>query len=279
MVRDNIENKQIVEEYKKRFAQILEFTMGNSNVVTEDGEEQPEGEEAMPQDGGAEGEMPMGDTNDMPQQDTNMGGDPSMMGDPNAMGGDPNMMDPNAGAAEDVAGGFNPQGAEGGMQDPNMMGDPNAMGGDTSMMQPDDEVVDITDLTDAQEATQEEISQFDEKFAKAISAIKSLESLIKQNDSKIEDLETEFKKRNPTPMEKMNNRRTISYPFNVSPEDYWKEKEAEGVYSTEDDNNGKDSEEYTITAGDINNNNNWKDISDSLDDFMYNQTLSNLLKF
>ena len=279
MVRDNIENKQIVEEYKKRFAQILEFTMGDSNVVAEDGEEQPEGEEAMPQDGGAEGEMPMGDPNAMPQQDTNMGGDPSMMGNPNAMGGDPNMMDPNAGAAEDVAGGFNPQGAEGGMQDPNMMGDPNAMGGDTSMMQPDDEVVDITDLTDAQEATQEEISQFDEKFAKAISAIKSLESLIKQNDSKIEDLETEFKKRNPTPMEKMNNRRTISYPFNVSPEDYWKEKEAEGVYSTEDDNNGKDSEEYTITAGDINNNNNWKDISDSLDDFMYNQTLSNLLKF
>ena len=276
MVRDNIENKQIVEEYKKRFAQILEFTMGDSNVVAEDGEEQPEGEEAMPQDGGAEG---MGDPNAMPQQDTNMGGDPSMIGDPNAMGGDPNMMDPNAGAAEDVAGGFNPQGAEGGMQDPNMMGDPNAMGGDTSMMQPDDEVVDITDLTDAQEATQEEISQFDEKFAKAISAIKSLESLIKQNDSKIEDLETEFKKRNPTPMEKMNNRRTISYPFNVSPEDYWKEKEAEGVYSTEDDNNGKDSEEYTITAGDINNNNNWKDISDSLDDFMYNQTLSNLLKF
>lgn len=273
MVRDNIENKQIVEEYKKRFAQILEFTMGNSNVVTEDDEEQPEGEDAMPQDGGAEGEMPMGDPNAMPQQDPNMGGDP------NAMGGDPNMMDPNAGAAEDVAGGFNPQGAEGGMQDPNMMGDPNAMGGDTSMMQPDDEVVDITDLTDAQEATQEEISQFDEKFAKAISAIKSLESLIKQNDSKIEDLETEFKKRNPTPMEKMNNRRTISYPFNVSPEDYWKEKEAEGVYSTEDDNNGKDSEEYTITAGDINNNNNWKDISDSLDDFMYNQTLSNLLKF
>lgn len=273
MVRKDIEKKQIVEEYKKRFAQILEFTMGrSSDVVTEDDEETPQdGQEDAPTDSAdmQGGDMMGGDPNAMPQDDPNMGG----MEDPNAMGDDTNIMDPNAGAAEDVAGGFNPQGAEGDMQGPNMMGD------DTSMMQPDDEVVDITDLTDAQEATQEEISQFDEKFTKAISAIKSLEDLIKQNDSKIDALETELKKRNPTPMEKMNNRRTISYPFNVSPEDYWKEKESEGVYSTEDDNNGKDSEEYTITAGDINNGNNWKTISDSLDNFMYNQTLDNLLKF
>ena len=270
MVRDNLNEKQIVEDYKKRFAQILEFTFHKSDRMDEEGEEQPE---ADPQAGLPDGGMEGGDPNAMPQ-DPNMGGDPNMMGDDPNMGGDPNMMgdDPNMGGTEDVAGGFAPPG-------PNMDGDPNMMGDDPNAMQPDDEVVDITELTDAQEATQEEIEQFDEKFSKAISAIKSLEDLIKQNDSKIDALEVELKKRNPTPMEKMNNRRTISYPFNVSPEDYWEEKEAEGRYSTADDKNGKDSEQYTVTAGEINNANDWKSISDTLGkDFMFHQTLDKLLK-
>ena len=265
MVRDNLNEKQIVEDYKKRFAQILEFVVGEDYKINEEGEEQPEADpQAGLPDGGMEGGEDMGaaggDPNAMPQ-------DPNMGGDPNAMPQDPNM-----GGAEDVASGFAPQ-------DPNMGGDPNMMGGEGDTMQPDDEVVDITELTDAQEATQEEIEQFDEKFSKAILAIKSLEDLIKQNDSKIDALEDELKKRNPTPMEKMNNRRTISYPFNVSPEDYWEEKEAEGRYSTADDKNGKDSEQYTVTAGEINNANDWKSISDTLGkDFMFHQTLDKLLK-
>ena len=267
MGKNSEKNKLIVEQYKKRFAQIMEYTLNRSDVMTEDDEEIPQDAQGdMPMDGA---DMQGGDPNAMPQGDPNMDG----MEDPNAMGGDPNMMDPNAGAAEDVAGGFNPQGAEGDMQDPNMMG------GDTSMMQPDDEVVDITELTDSQEETQEEIEQMDSKFAKAIEAIKSLENLIKSNDKKIEDLESELKRRNPTPMEKMGNRAANSYPFNVSPNEYWKEKESEGVYSTEDDKNGKESEQYNITAGDINNATDWKNISDTLSkDFLYNQTLEKLLK-
>lgn len=274
MGKNSEKNKLIVEQYKKRFAQIMEYTLNRSDVMTEDDEEMPQDAQGdMPMDGtdmqGGDPNMMGGDPNAMPQGDPNMNG----MEDPNAMGSDPNMMDPNAGAAEDVAGGFNPQGVEGDMQDPNMMGD------DTSMMQPDDEVVDITELTDSQEETQEEIEQMDSKFAKAIEAIKSLENLIKSNDKKIEDLECELKRRNPTPMEKMSNRAANSYPFNVSPNEYWKEKESEGVYSTEDDKNGKESEQYNITVGDINNATDWKNISDTLSkDFLYNQTLEKLLK-
>jgi hypothetical protein len=281
MAFHNTYNKErVVEEYKKRFQQILEYTSAGgfdlSEADDEQAEEQPmEGDpnamggEQMPDMGG---EQPMG--GDM--QDPNM-----MGGDPNAMGGD--MQDPNAqGGGEDLTSGFNPEGGD--MQDPNMMGGgPNAMGG-MDTMQPDDEVVDITELTDAQEATQEELESFDSKFTKAIKAIEKIEAMINTNNKniadKISEIEVEMKKRNPTPMEKLSNRAANSYPFNVSPKEYWDEKEKNSNYSADDDNNGKGQEQYTITVGDINNANDWKTISDSLDDdLLYNQTLNNILKF
>ena len=280
MAFHNTYNKElVVEEYKKRFQQILEYTSAGGFDLSEADDEQAADEQPMGDDsmGGEQmpdmgGEQPMG--GDM--QDPNM-----MGGDPNAMGGD--MQDPNAqGGGEDLTSGFNPEGGD--MQDPNMMGgDPNAMGG-MDTMQPDDEVVDITELTDAQEATQEELESFDSKFAKAIKAIEKIEAMINTNNKniadKISEIEVEMKKRNPTPMEKLSNRAANSYPFNVSPKEYWDEKEKNSNYSADDDNNGKGQEQYTITVGDINNANDWKTISDSLDDdLLYNQTLNNILKY
>ena len=267
MGKKKVDNQLVVEQYKKRFAQIMEYTLkGGNDLKLEADEETPqEDPNAMPQDPSMGGETPM--DGGMEQAPVDMG---AM--DPNTMPQDPSMGDemPMDAGAEDVAGGFDPQ------MDGNMEGD---MSQDPSMMQPEDEVVDITELTDAQEETQEEIEQFDSKFTKAIEAIKSLEGLIKANDNKIGALEAELKKRNPTPMEKMSNRKSISYPFNVSPEEYWSEKEKTSNYSTDDDKNGKESEQYTITAGDINNATDWKSISDTLsDDFLYNQTLEKLLK-
>ena len=266
-------NKLIVETYKKRFAQILEYTMPNSDILGEEGEEMqtPEGGDDISMD-----DPSMGGENMGGQVDPTMGGDPSAMPPQDSsvgdMGADPNMQQPmDANGGQDMTSGFNPQ--DGATED-TMMG-----GTDENMMQDGDEVVDITELTDAQEETQEEIEQFDEKFAKALSAIKSLEDLIKSNDSKIDALETELKKRNPTPIEKMNNRAANSYPFNISPKDYWSEKEKTSNYSTDDDNNGKDQEQYTITVGDISNASDWKSISDSMDDnFLNNQTLEKILK-
>ena len=240
MAFHNTYNKErVVEEYKKRFQQILEYTSAGGFDLSEADDEQ------------AADEQPMGDDS--------MGGEqmPDMNGE-QPMGGD--------------------------MQDPNMMGDdPNAMGG-MDTMQPDDEVVDITELTDAQEATQEELESFDSKFTKAIKAIEKIEAMINTNNKniadKISEIEDEMKRRNPTPMEKLSNRAANSYPFNVSPKEYWDEKEKNSNYSADDDNNGKDQEQYTITVGDINNANDWKTISDSLDDdLLYNQTLNNILKY
>lgn len=253
-------NQLIVEHYKKRFAQIMEYTMrGASDVMTEDGEDTPENNTPMGDDNG---EMPQ--NNDMETMTPDMGNG-NTPPEEIPQGDNMNMNQDDMG--DDITGGFNPQGV-----DDNMGGD------DTSMMQPDDEVVDITDLTDAQEETQEEIEQFDSKFAKAIEAIKSLENMIKTNDEKIDALQDEIKRRNPTPIEKMSNRASNSYPFNISPNEYWSEKEKTSNYSTEDDNNGKNQEQYTITNADINNMSDWKSISDTLsNDFIYNQTLEKLL--
>ena len=240
MAFHNTYNKElVVEEYKKRFQQILEYTSAGGFDLSEADDEQ------------AADEQPMGDNSMGSEQMPDMGSEQPMGGD---------------------------------TQDPNMMGgDPNTMGG-MDTMQPDDEVVDITELTDAQEATQEELESFDSKFTKAIKAIEKIEAMINTNNKniadKISEIEVEMKKRNPTPMEKLSNRAANSYPFNVNPKEYWDDKEKNSNYSADDDNNGKGQEQYTITAGDINNANDWKTISDSLDDdLLYNQTLNNILKY
>ena len=102
--------KNIVEEYKKRFQQILEYTMPGSNIIDEDDEEPT-------------------DDNIGPNANDNMGmdTDASMGDDPNAMNGDmdmnPNTMDSDMSTpegSEDLTSGFNPQGVN----------DPNTMGGD-----------------------------------------------------------------------------------------------------------------------------------------------------
>ena len=112
-----------------------------------------------------------------------------------------------------------------------------------------------------------------------MNAIKSFEDAVKGNDKKIEDLKAEIEKRNPTQIEKLSMQTAHSYPFNITPEEYWKEKEATSNYSTESDNNGVGQGQYVITADDVNGNVNWKQIYDTLQDkdSMYNQTLQNIL--
>jgi predicted nuclease with TOPRIM domain len=152
--------------------------------------------------------------------------------------------------------------------------------GNGSQVGADDDVVDITELTDTQKETQHDIDKLDAKFATIIKQIGSFEELIRQNDQKIDDLKTEFEKRNPTQIEKLSMQTAKSYPFNVTPEEYWEEKEKTSNYSTENDENGVKQGQYVITKNDVNGDTDWKSISDSLDDddFMYNQTLNGILK-
>ena len=269
-------NDLIVEEAMKRFQQITEYVVSQrSRQVLEADEETEE----------PQGEMGAGDPNAMGGEDPNaMGGDPNaiggdpnaMGGDPNAMGGDPNMMggdpnamggDPNAMGSEGTPEGFAPQDTIG--------ADPNGMG--TEPMQPDDEVIDVDELTDSQEETEKEVAKINSKFDKVLKAIGAFEELLRSNDEKIEGLKSEFEKRNPTKIEKLHMQTARSYPFNQTPEEYWKEKEATSNYEIID-NDDKEAGKFVITADELNGNENWKEISDTLDDdLLFNQTLNKIL--
>lgn len=276
---------EILSEDVKRYQQILEYvSFGGS--LSEEGEDP----NADPNAGGA----PMGgDPNAMggaPGGDPNaMGGDPNAMGgDPNAAGGDPNAMGGDPNAAGGGVEGFDPQGgdpnAAGGdpnaMGDPNSMGDPNAMGGDPTAMGgeqpgPDDNVIEIDDLTNAQEETNTAVRDLSDKFDKLLGIVDKFDRFIEKNDEEIASLKKELEKRNPTPIEKLD-LRTVndSYPFNVRPNDYWKDKEATSNYRV-----GGDTEEvpvqYDLHQSDVDDVRNWKEIADSLDD----SSLSDLTKF
>ena len=249
----------ILNEGMKRFQQILEYTY--TAPMTEAGEDDE------PDDMGQEqgGQIPPEGNGDMPDgPDQGQGMPPQEP--PMDQGMPPQGMDMQGGPE-----GFNPQ------DDAPIEPPMDANGADS--MQPDDEVVDVSSLTDAQEDTEKKVDKLDSRFDKVIHAIGKFEELIRQNDEKLDKLKTEFEKRNPTQLEKLSMQTAKSYPFNLNPEGYWKDKEATSNYRVDGDDNGKEQGQYTITPNDINGTSNWKEISDSMDDddWMYNQTLKSIL--
>ena len=271
------------EDFKRAFQRINEYTVSTGlNVDEADGPEQEKDD--TPQD--APQNAP---------QDTNGGGDP--MGGPmppvddgeadnNAPTDPMDSADTQSGVdATDGSAppqGLNPQGeqgAEGDMPDINV--DPNMTPEGESQEQPDDTVIDVSDITNSQEKIEDEIAHINSKYENVIKALGAFEDLLKASNAKIDDLKGEYEKRNPTQVEKLSMQTAHSYPFNVTPEEYWKNKEATSNYSTENDDNGKEQGQYVITQNDVNGDTNWKAISDSLDDkeMMYNQNLTNLFKF
>ena len=250
--------EQLVEDMKSRFQQIYKYDarVGLNETTVLGGTIKDEAEDdnaPAPADNGA-GAPPADGGAGMPPMDDGAGAPPA---------------DGGAAAPE----GFAPQEAP--------MGDMSADDfGGADTQQPGDEVLDVTELTDKQDDIEDEIKEVGGKFDKVMKAIGAFEELLRTNDQKIEDLKTEFERRNPTQVEKLSMQTAKSYPFNVQPEEFWKEKEATSNYSTEDDDNGKEQGQYVITANDVNGNTDWKSIADSLDseDFMFNQTLDKILK-
>ena len=268
------------KEYIKKFKRcILEYTSpAGAFDVSEEGED----------------DMMQGGDPSMGGADPSMGGDPGMGGDmggdPNAMGGDPNAMggDPNAAGGEATPPeGFQPQGveqgapmdgmggdpnAQGGMDPtmggaPNAMGDP-SMGGDPNAMGGDDEVIDVDDLTDSQEETEKKVDALSGKFERLMSSLDNLEKRISDIDTHTNEylgkLESEFEKRNPTPLQRMSMRSTKSAPYGMTPNEYMNNYAPEN-YSDADDNNGADDPQYKITKGDIDNFTDYNSIAKEFD--------------
>ena len=265
----------LVEEAKKRFRQIVEYVELRGTSIDEADDNQDNAQT---------------DDNNIPPMDNGVieqGGMPPMGNGGNEQGGMPPMdnggMPPmDNGGMPPMDNGGNEVERTGGPEgfDPQL--DPNLEGEDVNgtNIEGDDEVIDVSDLTDSMDETEHEVEGLNNKFSEVLGAVKTLEALIQNNDDKINNLKAEFEKRNPTQIEKLSMQTSRSYPFNLTPEQYWEEKEKTSNYSTDSDDNGKKQGQYVITKDDVNGNVNWKSIADTMDDnILYNQSVNNLLKF
>ena len=252
----NIYESKVAADAVKRFRKLYEYSFN----ITEDDDDEMMDMSASDNTQGDSGAMP----NDM--QGGAMPNDAQGDAMPNDMQGDGGVQ------------GFNPNNMEG---DGGAM--PNDMQGDDmdiDTMQPDDEVIDIDELTQSQEETEEKVEDvqvsMEKGFEKLLHVIKKLDNMIDNSSLNMEKLKQEIEKRNPTPLEKLNMRAANdSYPFNVSPSEYWQTKEATSNYRIGGEEE-EDAPQYTITQKDIDNITDFRQISKDLDDSQFNQNLLNI---
>ena len=117
------------------------------------------------------------------------------------------------------------------------------MGGDDETVE-----VDVTDIVDKTEETKASVDDMGSKMDDLLSKLSDLESQVTDMDgviNKIDDLEIEIEKRNPTPVERLEMRSMDSFPYSVKLTDYWKDKEGYDASEPED--------EYTLTQSDVDN--------------------------
>ena len=114
----------------------------------------------------------------------------------------------------------------------------------------DDSVeVDVTSLVQGSEEAKNAADKAAQNSEMLMNKLADLEARISRMDSvsaKIEDLEKEIIKRNPTPVEKLEMRSLSSFPYSQKLTDYWADKE--GAYGVMD---ADKKEEYTLTKDDV----------------------------
>jgi len=107
--------------------------------------------------------------------------------------------------------------------------------------------VDVTDIVDKAEETRTEIEGITAKMDELMGNLSSLSDQVSGMDQvigKIENLEKEIERRNPTPVEKLEMRSMDSFPYSIKLTDYWQDKEGYDV-------NGEEEEDYTLTQQDV----------------------------
>ncbi len=110
--------------------------------------------------------------------------------------------------------------------------------------------IDVTSLVTSTEEAKTAADKATQNTEMLLQKLSDLESRIASMDAisnKINDLEQEIVKRNPTPVEKLEMRSLSSFPYSVKLTDYWNDKE--GAY----DVMGKENEpkEYVLTQDEI----------------------------
>ena len=234
--------KHGLTESINRFRQLFEYTDASGKyTMNEDGEEDPNMGGAPAPDMG--GEMGAPDMSGAPAPD---------------MGGEMAAPDMDGAPAPDMRGAEKPQGlAPQGAEQPQP----------EVPEEEEEEVIDVDELVNSQEETEDKLEALTSKFDKLLDKIDGFEEKINASNERMDTLKAEIEKRNPTPVEKLSLRSKNSYPFNVSPEEYWKDKEMTSNYSTEDDANGANDQVYQITKDEIDNFNDYASIADSFDNY------------
>ena len=268
-----LEEKGLLKE-AKRFNYILEYIAGGDNSIEEvdgngDGLDDATGM-ADPAAGGMGADSMAGGA--MGAQDPAMAGgamgaqDPAMAGGAApAPGADPN--------AAQGAPGFDPQPQEdtdvqATTQESFDEATPDGEGDD-------EEVIDVDELVDGQKRNEEAIDKLTDKFEQFLGKFSEFQDELKSNAEFMENLQSEFEKRNPTSVEKLTMRSLQSKPFQETPEEYM-ENDAPENYSPEDDQNGVGEPRYTITRDDVRNATDYSSIAKTLRD-NENSTLKTLL--
>jgi len=144
------------------------------------------------------------------------------------------------------------QGADAAPEDDNLFGGDDMgaempaddMGGE---MPAEDEVeVDVTQLVQASDEAKESAQMANQKTDQILAKFSELEQRISSMGAisdKIESLEKEIIKRNPTPVEKLEMRAMDSFPYNIKLSDYFKDIDG---YETE-----QKPKEYVLTKDDV----------------------------
>ena len=116
-----------------------------------------------------------------------------------------------------------------------------------------DEVeVDVTSLVKGSEEAKDAANVASQNTAQLLAKFNELQGRVAAMDKitqKIDTLEKEIVKRNPTPVEKLEMQSLNSFPYSLKLTDYWKEKE--GPYDVT--NQGENKKEYVLTKDDVNN--------------------------
>lgn len=135
-------------------------------------------------------------------------------------------------------------------------------------LEPEEDAVelDVTELVKGSEEAKASADAANAKIDQLMQMVSKLENATKGMDAisnKIENLETEFEKRNPTEEEKLEMRSLSSAPYNLKLTDFWKDKE--GVYDVMGDEN-KEPKEYVLTKDDVESDYNEIDAKNSIYD-------------
>lgn len=186
--------------------------------------------------------------------------------DPNAAPADPNApaapVDPNAAPAaptDDSKTAANTAPVDAGVPnggpdatapegDDNLFGTEDGGLGDMEADSGDEVEVDVTQLVKTGEEASTAANDASQKTSELLNKFNDLEQRVSSMNSlsnKIDALEKEIIKRNPTPVEKLEMRSMDSFPYNIKLTDYW--KDVDGY----DPTGSEKEEEYVLTQDDV----------------------------